>query len=222
MDIKERFRRLFKPRFAVVYPFGIFVVFFSNSNDSSIMAGIWFIIAGLLIRLWANGYAVKMDKLTTCGPYAFVRHPLYVGTTFLVVGFIVMLRAYYAGALLLGAMIIIYYRTIKKEERLLKEKFKDTYLDYQAKVPAMIPTIFPYQQGEKWPFSLKRLTKSREYKVSIWLTIIIIAFHLKDELLMEHEKFSLRMLGLIMIAFALAILDLVSELLKTKHKNTST
>ena len=60
MNIKERFKRWSKLRFAIMYPLGVFVVLFSNSDDRSIMASIWFIIAGLLLRLWANSYAIKM------------------------------------------------------------------------------------------------------------------------------------------------------------------
>jgi len=78
-DLTHRLQRSFKPRFAVVYPFALFVLFFCFLNQDSIRAGIGYIIAGLLIRLWSNGYAIKNDKLTTSGPYAFVRNPLYVG-----------------------------------------------------------------------------------------------------------------------------------------------
>jgi len=95
LNIKERFKRWSKLRFAIIYPLGVFVVLFSNSDDRSIMTSIWFIVVGLLLRLWANGYAIKMDKLTTSGPYSFIRHPLYLGTMFLAIGFVIMLKIYY-------------------------------------------------------------------------------------------------------------------------------
>lgn len=164
MDIRERFKRWSKLRFAIIYPFGVFVVLFCNSNHDSFKASIKYIIIGMLIRIWANGYAIKMEKLTTSGPYAFVRHPLYIGTLFIAIGFAIMLRTSYAGVLFITITAIIYYRTIQKEEEMLQNKFKDVYISYKNKVPAIIPKISSYRDGDQWSFSFKRLIRSKEYK----------------------------------------------------------
>lgn len=223
MAIKDRFKRWFKPRFAIMYPFGIFVIIFANSDDRSIMAGIWFIFAGLFIRLCANGYAIKMEKLTTCGPYAFVRHPLYLGTMLVVIGFIIMLKIYYIGALFIFFGIWVYFRTIKKEEAMLENKFKDVYLDYKKSVPAIIPAVFLYKKREKWEFSFKRLIKNHEYKLSIWTIILSIVFHLKEELIIRHEKLNLRIWIFIITALLLGMVDIAGEFAKSiikKRKNS--
>ena len=65
MTIAHRLQRSFKPRFAVIYPFGFFVMFFCSLNEESIKAGIGYIIAGILIRLWSNGYAIKNKAAQT-------------------------------------------------------------------------------------------------------------------------------------------------------------
>ncbi len=218
MNFQNRFKRLFKLRFAMLYPFAGFVILFSNSSDKSTINGIWFILTGLLLRTWANGYAIKLEKLTTSGPYAFVRHPLYLGTMLIAVGFIVMLKIFYIGALFLPIMIIIYLRTIKKEEQMLELKFKRQYTAYKNKIPAIVPAIFPYREGEKWPFSLKRLIKSQEYKLFLWAIIFVIAFHLKDELLVERERIDTKVITLIIVAFLLGIIDLTGEIIKWKRK----
>src|SRR5580698_9130912 len=93
MDITHRLQRSFKPRFAVIYPSAFFVLFFCSITDASLRSGIGYILAGLLIRLWSNGYAIKNDKLTTSGPYAFVRNPLYLGTFLIAIGFVIALRS---------------------------------------------------------------------------------------------------------------------------------
>jgi len=218
LNIKERLKRWAKLRFAIVYPIAVFVVLFSNSDDESIVQSIWFVAAGLLVRLLANGYAIKMDKLTTSGPYAFVRHPLYLGTMLLAIGFVIMLKIYYIGALFIILMAIVYYRTIKKEETMLEVKFKDEYFRYKKKVPAIFPTLFPYRKGEKWPFSFRRLIKNHEYKLFLWVIILMIAFHLKDEIMLEHETMDAKILMLIVVAFILGILDLVGEFVKCGNK----
>jgi protein-S-isoprenylcysteine O-methyltransferase Ste14 len=220
MDIQHRLKRWFKLRFAILYPFGVFVVLFANSDDKSIMTAIWFILAGLFLRSWANGYAIKLEKLTTSGPYAFVRHPLYLGTMLLTLGFIIMLKIYYLGILFLLIMIGVYYQTIKKEEEMLEQKFKSEYINYKKHVPAIMPTVFPYPEGEKWSFSLKRLIKSQEYKLFLWMIIMVIAFHLKDEFLIEHETPDAKIIVLFVIAFLLGIIDLIGELLQWKKIKT--
>ena len=221
MKIKDRFKRWFKLRFAILYPFGTFLVFFANSDDRSIMVGIWLIIAGLLLRAWSNGYAIKLEKLTTSGPYAFVRHPLYLGTMLLAIGFIIMLKIYYIGVLFLFIMAAVYYQTIINEERMLEQKFKHLYVNYVKKVPIILPAISPYREGEKWPFSFKRLMKSKEYKLFIWVIVMVIAFHLKDEFLVEHERIDTRIIGFIIAAFSLGVVDLISELMKRKDTSAN-
>src|SRR5471030_587366 len=122
MTIKHRLQRSFKPRFAVIYPFGFFVLFFCFINEASIRAGIGWILSGLLIRLWSNGYAIKNDKLTTSGPYAFVRNPLYLGTFLIAIGFVIVLKSqpplleWIAGGMFLLGLSYMYHKTIKSEE----------------------------------------------------------------------------------------------------------
>lgn len=205
--MKDRLKRWFKLRFAITYPFVAFALLFANCDDKSMLVGIWFIIAGLFVRVWANGYAIKSEKLTTSGPYAFVRHPLYLGTMLLVAGFIIMLRLYYIGILLFAAIAAVYYRTIKKEEGMLRQRFKDLYVNYEKKVPAIVPSIFPYREGEKWPFSIKRLLRSQEYKLFIWMIILVIIFYLKYAFLIRHEGLNARTSGLIITMFILAFFD---------------
>ncbi|MBU4590280.1 MAG: isoprenylcysteine carboxylmethyltransferase family protein [Candidatus Omnitrophica bacterium] len=212
MNIKERFKRWSKLRFAIMYPLGVFVVLFSNSDDRSIMASIWFIIAGLLLRLWANSYAIKMDRLTTSGPYAFVRHPLYLGTMLIIIGFVIMLKIYYIGVLFVILIAAVYYDTIKKEEAMLEIKFKEAYLRYKGKVRAMLPTLSAYVGGEKWPFSFKRLINSQEYKPFLWVIILMIAFHLKDEIMIEREAMDAKIWMLFISAFILGMIDILGEL----------
>lgn len=213
MNLKERFRRWFKLRFAIFYPFGIFMILFTNCDDKSFGFGIPFIIAGELIRLWANGYAIKSEKLTTSGPYAFVRHPLYLGTTLLAVGFIVLLKIYYVGPALLVVMAFVYYETIKKEEGMLEGKFKE-YADYRKKVPTMIPTLFPYRGGEKWGFSFERLIRSQEYKPLLWIAVLVIVFYLKGKFFVEKEELDTKKLWLIITAVLLVMLDIAGEIVK--------
>ena len=216
MNVSKRIKRLFKLRFAILYPFGIYLIFRANSDDKSILSAAGFLVAGLFIRLWANGYAIKSEKLTTSGPYGFVRHPLYLGTMLLFIAFIVMLKIYIIGSAFFLVMAVVYARTIKKEELLLENNFKQVYLRYKKAVPAFLPALRPYREGEKWRFSFKRLIKSQEYKLFLWVIILVIAFHLKSEFVVEQESFDAKIWILIGIAFLLGISDLIGEVVKWK------
>ena len=44
-------------------------------------------VLGILVRLWASGHVKKDKVLATTGPYAYVRHPLYVGNHLITFGF---------------------------------------------------------------------------------------------------------------------------------------
>lgn len=218
MNIKERFKRWFKLRFAILYPFSVFAVLFISPNEPSFKAGMWWIIIGLLIRLWANGYAIKLDKLTTLGPYAFIRHPLYLGTMLVIIGFVIMLKLAVPGVLFTALVAFIYYWTIKKEERQLEGKFGNLYINYKEKVPAIIPTIFPYCEGQKWPFSFKRLIQSQEYKLFFWVIIITLVFYFKEEFIEEQETMNIKRWSLMIGGFLLGFADLIGEFVKWRNK----
>ncbi len=224
MDLIHRLERSFKPRFAVIYPFGFFVIFFCSLNDASIRAGIGYIIAGTLIRLWSNGYAIKNDKLTTSGPYAFVRNPLYLGTFLIAIGFVIILKSqppyleWLAGGIFLLALSFMYYRTIKGEQGMLLAKYKDAYSDYCKQVPAMVPCLIPYSKGEKWPFKLQRLINSKEHKTVFWIFILLVVFYLKTRLFLEHKPMTEMSWTLSGMAITLILLDVAYEINKKKFK----
>lgn len=222
MTISHRLQRSFKPRFAVIYPFGFFVMFFCFLDEASLRAGVGFIIAGALIRLWSNGYAIKNDKLTTSGPYAFVRNPLYLGTFLIALGFVIVLKSqppwleWIGGSIFMLALSFMYYQTIQGEQGMLLAKFKNAYSDYCKHVPAMIPSLVPYNKGEKWPFNLQRLIDSKEHKPVFWIFILLVVFYLKTRILIEHKGLNDHSWSLITIALFLIILDAAYEFNKKK------
>jgi hypothetical protein len=115
-------------------------------------------------------------------------------------------------------MTVVYWRTIQKEELMLKAKFKDHYADYKKKVPAIVPTLVRYKESEKWPFSFKRFIQSQEYKLSIWMIVLVLIFYLKGEFLIEKDRLDAKNISLIICVLFLASIDLASEFIKWKRK----
>jgi protein-S-isoprenylcysteine O-methyltransferase Ste14 len=96
--------------------------------------------------MWSLGrsYGIRMDifeghSLKTDGPYAIVRHPMYLGIILFHLGASLALQS----PLLLAvtALIVVPFTAIRiaAEDRVLREAFDDRYLRYAEHVPTLIP-----------------------------------------------------------------------------------
>ena len=65
-------------------------------------------VLGILVRLWASGYVKKNEELATRGPYAWVRHPLYVGNLLLAAGFALVAHLWW-GYVLVAVFLLFFY-----------------------------------------------------------------------------------------------------------------
>lgn len=111
-------------------------------------AGLAVMVLGQLVRLAASAAIVKSKTLTTTGPYAAVRNPLYLGTMLMTAGLLVMLSApsrplLTAGVWLFAAAAFgwIYYVTIKAEEAFLLSVYGADFEKYKAAAPAILPSL---------------------------------------------------------------------------------
>lgn len=124
----------------LVVPF----LWFAAPTGYSILVGAALGLTGLLIRGWAAGTIRKEEELTTTGPYAYLRHPLYLGSLLLGVG-ITLAGGHEAWVLLfLLFYVTVYTRTMVGEAALLTELFGERYAHYAARVPAFLPSVVPY------------------------------------------------------------------------------
>ncbi len=82
----------------------------------------------------------KEHKLSTKGPYRWVRHPLYtVGSSF-IVSFGMMADNWFIAVLGILAFIGMAIRTPKEEENLI-EKFGDEYREYMKRTGRFLPKL---------------------------------------------------------------------------------
>ena len=96
--------------------------------------------------MWSLGrsYGIRMDvfeghSLKTDGPYAVVRHPMYLGIVLFHVGASLALES---SLLLVATALFVAPFTafrISAEEKVLKDAFGERYLRYAERVPALIP-----------------------------------------------------------------------------------
>lgn len=137
---------------------------------TSILWGIPFIILGEFIRTWASGCINKeYEQLTTWGPYAHTRNPLYVGNFLLGLGFVIIGNQWIAVLLFIFLFFFIYRSTILDEEKTLLKVFGQTFIDYKKSVPRFIPRLL-LKKNPPHPFYWERVFRHREYNA--WMGII--------------------------------------------------
>jgi len=91
---------------------------------------------------WSGPVTLRRDhELIRTGPYRFVRHPIYTGVLFAILGTACATgapRGFLAFALVFAAL---WYKS-RVEERLMAETFGDAYRSYRAEVRGLIPFVF--------------------------------------------------------------------------------
>lgn len=110
------------------------------------IAGLALMSLGQAVRIAASAAIVKSETLTTSGPYAAVRNPLYLGTMLMTGGLVTMLTAPARPLLSAGLWLFavasfgwIYYVTIKREEEFLLGIYGKVFENYVASVPCLLP-----------------------------------------------------------------------------------
>ena len=131
------------------------VVILARPTPVSLIIGGIIVCLGEAIRVWAAGHLVRNQELTTSGPYAYLRDPLYIGRLFLLIGFCIMAWGYSLILLPLGLGIFaLSYmpRKYRKEMIRLGRLFDDEYTKYAYYCRSLLPRIKPYPQARKRPW----------------------------------------------------------------------
>ena len=144
---------------------------FAMPTAWTIIAGLPMVLCGEGIRIWSSGHITKNKTLVRTGPYAWIRHPLYLGNFLIGFGFAVMTAQIRLMILYLFAFGVIYYSTITEEENFLQERFGPEYSEYTRQVPLFLPRPKGIAEGQT-EFRWERVKAHREYKT--WLAIGIL------------------------------------------------
>ena len=110
---------------------------------------------GIGVRLWASGHVKKDKVLATTGPYAYVRHPLYVGNHLITAGFCLASGLWWSFVAWIGLAWFYYPQTIAHEDRMLARLFPGQWEDWARQTRALIPRLSPYRSGQaaEWSFT---------------------------------------------------------------------
>ena len=127
---------------------------------------------GVILRALASGHVRKDQELTTTGPYAYIRNPLYLGSVIIAAGFAVAAQNVWIVGLILAMFAAIYVPVIRAEEAYLQAKFPE-YAAYAARVPRLIPRLSSVSNPGSG-FSLQLYLRHREYNAILGALLVIV------------------------------------------------
>ena len=133
---------------------------------------------GIGIRAAAAGHVKKNRELTTTGPYAYTRNPLYLGSTIIALGFGIASRNWWVAAGLVALFLVIYLPVIRSEEEFLRSEFAG-FDEYCTKVPRLIPRLRAAGVTSKGAFSRELYLRHREYNAIIGALAMTAALAVK-------------------------------------------
>jgi protein-S-isoprenylcysteine O-methyltransferase Ste14 len=159
------------------YFMAVLLLVLARPTPKSILVGAVIGFLGLLIRAVAAGYLHKQEMLTTTGPYAYTRNPLYFGSSFLAIGAAIAMRSWIGVALLLIYFALVYSFVMRREERELRVKHPTMFDAYAGSVPL----FFPRLTAQKLPsatsgaFSWAQYKKNHEYEAAVGFVLLLVA-----------------------------------------------
>jgi len=162
-----------KLRLPLGFVLGIAYLIWASPTPVTLPVGAAIALVGVLIRAWASGHIVKNKKLAVTGPYAHTRNPLYFGSFLIGAGFAI--AAHWSLLLVVVAFwILVYAPTMERERVNIRERFPDAYDKYSANVPAFVPRVTPWKDGEaeESGFSFDLYMRHGEWKAGITYILV--------------------------------------------------
>jgi hypothetical protein len=97
---------------------------------SSLALGGFIATFGEIVRVWAAGHIRKGQEVTTSGPYRLTRHPLYLGSFIIGVGFVVAAANAVVAVIVILYLVLMFGVAITLEEATLRQQFGSDYDRY--------------------------------------------------------------------------------------------
>jgi protein-S-isoprenylcysteine O-methyltransferase Ste14 len=159
------------------FAFAALYLWLAKPTVMSLVMGAVVLIPGLVLRALASGHVQKNQQLTTGGPYAYTRNPLYLGSLILAAGFALAARSWWIAAAIAVFFFAIYLPVIRSEERFLRERFPE-FADYAKAVPSLLPRLTPFGNRER-EFSWDLYRQHREYNATVGAVAMMAALLVK-------------------------------------------
>jgi protein-S-isoprenylcysteine O-methyltransferase Ste14 len=162
---------LARRRVALGFLFGVVALLLAKPTRLTLEWGGAVAVSGEMLRIWAAGHLNKSREVTMSGPYRWMAHPLYAGSSIVGIGFAIASNSFVVGALVtiyLGATLTAAIRT---EEQLLRERFGAEYDRYRREPRGRLV--------EGRHFSVRRALANREQRAMAGLIAVALLLFLK-------------------------------------------
>lgn len=162
-------------RVALGWVFGLLVIVLAEPTLGTITIGMSISALGEAVRIWAAGHLNKSREVTSSGPYRFVGHPLYLGSSIMGLGLAIA-----CNSVIVAALVALYLATtitaaIKSEEAFLRRHFGEQYDLYRNGVAERRRS--PGARDRR--FSLRQAIANREHRAVLGLAVAALLLVLK-------------------------------------------
>jgi protein-S-isoprenylcysteine O-methyltransferase Ste14 len=159
------------------FAFAAFYLWIARPSWKSIAIGTLIAIPGIVLRALASGHVKKNEELTTAGPYAYTRNPLYLGSLTMAIGFALAARSIWVLIVIVLMFFVIYLPVIRSEEVFLRSTFP-AFEEYARSVPRLLPRARAFSRAPG-AFSRQLYWQHREYNASLGSAALIAALVVK-------------------------------------------
>ena len=164
-------------RVRIGYLLTVVVLWLSRPYPRSILLGACVGLVGLAVRAYAAGYLQKQAVLTTSGPYAHTRNPLYFGSSILAFGAAIAMNSWWSVVLLLIYFGLVYSFVMRREEIELRGHHGAEFDAYAKSVPLFFPRLAPARQfaSAAGGFSWAQYRKNHEHQAALGFLLLLLA-----------------------------------------------
>jgi protein-S-isoprenylcysteine O-methyltransferase Ste14 len=120
-------------RVALGWVVGPLVLIVAEPTAGSLLVGMGIAALGETLRIWAAGHLNKAREVTTSGPYRWLRHPLYVGSSIMGLGLGIASHNLIVIALIALYLSLTLRAAIRSEDAFLRRTFGDEYEQYRRR-----------------------------------------------------------------------------------------
>ena len=156
-------KKIARLRVPLGFVFGVVVIVLASPTLRSLATGAVVALLGEGIRIWAAGHLEKGREVTSSGPYAITRHPLYLGSALIGIGLAIACADVLVAVIVLGYLALTLTAAIRTEEAHLTEKFGAAYPSYRSG-----------QMSVPRAFSLERALRNREYRAVAGVLFVFV------------------------------------------------
>ncbi len=143
---------------------------FARPDSGTVAIGLALAVIGQVFRIYAAGYIHKNKQLASTGPYALVRHPLYLGNFLILIGFTISAANLYVTIGVILFFLIWYPAAIAYEDSKLENIFEGEWREWSKNIRAIIPGRFRWAdlKAEGWD-TYQSLIRNGELPISLYL-----------------------------------------------------